>query len=79
MPTATPTPTPIATLRPVDIDDSPAGLSNVALVGLLILAIGALVAVSAWLYAWYQGRQEDGLPPDDGPPDAPPTVGPPDA
>ena len=34
----------------------PAGLSTFATIGLLILAIGGLAAVSAWLWAWYQAR-----------------------
>ena len=41
------------------IDPEPAGLSTVTTVGLLILAIGALAAVSAWLLAWYRGRQDE--------------------
>jgi hypothetical protein len=43
-------------------------------VGLLILAVGALAAVGAYLYTWYQGRREDELPPDDRPPAAPPAA-----
>ena len=40
----------------LDPDETPTGLSTVATVGLLILAIGVLAAVGAWLWAWYQGR-----------------------
>jgi hypothetical protein len=78
----------LATLPPVTPDDSPAGLSSVALVGLLVLAIGALAAVGAWLLNWYRTEHpEDGEPPasgatDDGAPppadvEPPPDVEPP--
>jgi len=63
----------LATLIPVQPDQSPAGLSTVAIVGLLVLAIAALAAVGAWLVNWYRtqhpdvGEAEDGPPPDEPP------------
>jgi hypothetical protein len=80
----------LATLIPVQPDPSPTGLSTVAIVGLLVLAIAALAAVGAWLVNWYrtqhpnEGEAEEGPPPDeppgperaDGPPpDEPPGPG----
>jgi hypothetical protein len=46
------------------------------MIGLLILAIGALAAVGAWLLAWYRGRQEEpGDPEDPGTPGEPAAEG----
>ena len=54
---------PTLTAQPPDAE--PAGLSTFATIGLLILAIGGLAAVAAWLYAWYQAREDAGVDPDD--------------
>jgi hypothetical protein len=54
--TPTPTPIPFESAEPTGGEPAPTGLSNVALVGLLVLAIAALAAVVAWLYDWYQKR-----------------------
>ena len=51
-PTPSPTqaPAPLATATPIPPEPAPAGLSTVALIGLLVLAIGGLAAVGAFLW-----------------------------
>jgi hypothetical protein len=63
----------LATLIPASPDPSPAGLSTVAIIGLLVLAIAALAAVGAWLLNWYRAQHPDEAEAGEGPPpDEPP-------